>query len=160
MTHKATFRKSILGLFGSILLYSVGAADPTFGQIPEAQPPACFTQQERIVVHGIYWGRGNEMNAGSKAMLDYTVQLLKANPKLRVYIASSEDRTKLNEPNSRDKAVASYLERNGIAAGRLIMPGDPRFYAQQNASSSNLQQVAHNKAHEVLELDSAPKCSG
>jgi hypothetical protein len=113
MINKA--RKALmLGLFGGAFL--TGAVCLAQAQLMpvNAQPPlpaaiGSPATATRLVLHGVrLQGTGNQLDEGSKPMLDYAARFIKENPHTTVALGSSSGNSELTY--RRERAAAAYLD--------------------------------------------------
>src|SRR5207245_2916560 len=117
---------------------------------------------ERIVLHGVrFRARSDEIDKRSMPVLDYAAQIIKQNPESLIYVTvrsvrdTSQEYTgrKSTLINRRARAVASYFERRGISADRLVLLG--------SGSAPHAPDKGGDKTHsprqhfEVVQLDLA-----
>ena len=122
MVNKA--RKGIMiGLFGGAFL--AGAVCLVQAQLMpvNAQPPLPAAigspgRATRLVLHGVrLQGTGDNLDEGSKPVLDYAARFIKENPRATVYLGSSSS----GNPEltyRRERVAAAYLD---IERTRLIV---------------------------------------
>ena len=100
---------------------------------------ATTTKAEPVILRNVFFAVGNaQLQPASFPELQRLVQLLQANPKMRIQInghtddvGADADNQKLSE--QRAKAVYDYLVQNGIAATRLLYKG----YGETKPIASN-----------------------
>jgi len=118
---------------------------------PPAPPPG---PTARIVLRGVHFAFNRyNIRPQDTAVLDEAAATLKDNPNVRVEVSGYTDsvgsaRYNLRLSEKRANAVAEYLERDGIAADRLI----PHGYGKTNfvASNDTREGRAQNRRVELV----------
>ena len=127
-------RRSLAGLTIAALPMALligGCSQSTSAPAQPAQPIAAaqpIPSPEKVDLRGVEFQPDGRLSAKSKPVLDAAAQLLKTQPDARVYINAYCDPTggaKLNKmlADERANAVKAYLEKEGVAGGRLIARG-------------------------------------
>jgi hypothetical protein len=113
MINKA--RKAIMiGLFGGAFLTGAVCLGQAQLMPVNAQPPlpaaiGSPARATRLVLHGVrLQGAGDNIDEGSKAVLDYAARFIKKNPRATVYLGTSSGNPELTY--LRERAAAAYLD--------------------------------------------------
>jgi|HubBroStandDraft_6_1064221.scaffolds.fasta_scaffold754181_1 hypothetical protein len=113
MINKA--RKAIMiGLFGGAFLTGAVCLGQAQLMPVNAQPPlpaaiGSPARATRLVVHGVrLQGTGDNVDEGSKAVLDNAARFIKENPRATVYLGSNSGNPELTY--RRERAAAAYLD--------------------------------------------------
>ncbi len=126
---------------------------------------------ERIVLHGLrFQAQSDRIEKSSVPVLDYAIRIIKQNPDSLVYVKvrsvqplSHNDVDRSSElrsselrnselTNRRAQAVASYFERKGISAKRLVLAGSGGAPYALNESAGKIENLNNL---EVVQLDFA-----
>lgn len=131
MKDQATFARKVLVALGAGIFLIFGAVI-TRAALPfapsgssPAQTTASAGHPSHVVLHGVRFdSKTGQLDDGSKAVLDYAAELLKADPDAMV----SVDQRYEEDPNgacgltpAQTQAVASHIEERGIPAARLML---------------------------------------
>ena len=89
---------------------------PRAGSTDAGERPATVTSRDcsparatRLVVHGVrLQGTGDNVDEGSKAVLDNAARFIKENPRATVYLGSNSGNPELTY--RRERAAAAYLD--------------------------------------------------
>jgi outer membrane protein OmpA-like peptidoglycan-associated protein len=169
MAFESIFRKASVALVAGAFALFVEAASVVQAQTrmiarsPLVRSGASYVSTaERIVLHGVcFQAQSDRIDKSSVPVLDYAVQIIKQNPEPLIYVKvrsdqdTSQEYTRRNSKltNRRTQAVASYFERRGISANRLILLGSggaPHTFDQGSDKPQSLRQN-----FEVVQLDLA-----
>lgn len=167
ISHKIGIAVAICACALPIKAVSVVRADaPAEARSAVAGPGASgVAVPERIVVHGLRFRAGSdEIDASSLPVLDYAIWIIRETPGSLIYLKAhlavrahsvrdfnhNYAARNFDLTDRRTRAVASYLERKGISAKRLILPDfRPSAYAF-NEDAGKVQIPVNSK---VLQLD-------
>jgi outer membrane protein OmpA-like peptidoglycan-associated protein len=167
MAFESIFRKASVALVAGVYALFVEAASVVQAQTrviagsPIVGSGAPHTA-ERVVLHGVrFRARSDKIDKSSVPVLDYAVQIIKRNPESLIYVkvrsdqGTSQEYTGRNSKltNRRTQAVASYFERRGISANRLILLGSGSASHTSDQGADKAQSSKQN--FEVVQLDVA-----
>jgi outer membrane protein OmpA-like peptidoglycan-associated protein len=135
MTFEKIFSMATVGLIAACALF-VEAAPVVQAQMRVIAGSATIKSgkphvaaAERIVLHGVRFpARSAKIDRCSIPVLDYAAHIIRQNPESLIYLKvhfenRSQEYTSSNSElaNRRAQAVASYFERRGVSANRLIL---------------------------------------
>lgn len=102
---------------------------------------------EKAVLRNVFFDVDKfDLKPESKTELDKLIQLLKANPRMKIEVGGHTDNTGVKQKNielsnNRAKSVANYLVANGIEANRLTYKG----YADTQPIADNKTEVGRRQ---------------
>ena len=166
MAFESIFRKASVALVAGAFALFVEAASVVQAQTrviagsPIVGSGAPHTA-ERIVLHGVrFRARSDKIDKSSVPVLDYAVQIIKRNPESLIYVKVRSDQGTSQDTgrnskltNRRTQAMASYFERRGISANRLILLGSGSASHTSDQGADKAQSLKRN--FEVVQLDLA-----
>lgn len=166
MAFESIFRKASAALAVSAYALCVGAAPIVEAQVLAMGESTTIGAErlsgampERIILHGLrFQANSDQIDKSSVPVLDYTIQIILANPEYLVYVRVRSIRYSKQSDIDREltarrtEVVASYFEQKGISARRLVLldPGGAPYAFNKGAA-----KVQHMKNSEVLQLDFA-----
>ena len=168
MTFEKIFRRATVGLVAACALF-VEAAPVVQAQMRVIAGSATVKSEkpgiaaaERIVLHGVRFRiRSAMIDRRSIPVLDYAAHIIRQNPGSLIYlkVRSVEDRSQeylgrnSRLTNRRAQAVASYFERRGVSANRLVLLDSDGTPDTSDKGAEKAQGPKQN--FEVVQLDIA-----
>ena len=168
MAFESIFRKvSVAMIAGAFALFVEGASvvqaqtRVIAGSPPVRSGAPYVATAERIVLHGVrFQAQSSRIDKSSVPVLDYAVQIIKRNPESLIYVKVRSDQGTSQDTgrnskltNRRTQAMASYFERRGISANRLILLGSGSASHTSDQGADKAQSSKQN--FEVVQLDVA-----
>jgi outer membrane protein OmpA-like peptidoglycan-associated protein len=147
------------------LLVAVSACSKPVRAVPplvSASRPASTVADrsiEKIDLRGVKFAHDGSLRSESRPVLDSAVEILKSRPDVTIYVDAYCDPSGGRELNQRlsverATAIATYLEKHGIPADRLVARGfGASHFIASNATSSGRSQ--NRRIELVLEPYSA-----
>jgi hypothetical protein len=166
---KTSARIFAFGVFalGTVALTSAfSATHAQTMQVISGSEPACQSADPapltRLILHGVgFKANSDQLDASAKPVLDYAAAVVRKQPDALIYIAGQpaalRDAGGADIAQRRAQAVASYLQRAGVAATRIAV-------LEPATTGANLDLfAAGHGVNPVIELkltSSAEGCNG
>ena len=118
-------RKMPIALLGAAALcfgLAMSPASASFNQQAPSSAENGAKVPEHLVLHGIRFdGKSGQLGVGSKAELDDAAEIVKSNPRTRIFVGSNDSSSACGLSTPEAKKIASYMKTRGVPADHISL---------------------------------------